>query len=280
MQKFKVASQVHEHIEHLIQEAQQEAASEGLLFDDTLLAENLLRETIASVPVAGSALAYLTRIVRALRLADGRQAVKDAPNSSPWAIFVNDHVEGELHYNLRWMGNTEKHSVKEAPDVIFITMQKRLFADGRMIFKVAKAAGVPFVSRRFTKPLLRAGLSIGSDPKCDISINDPALRPVQFRVQWVGHHWYLLTLDETACLPFLPSKHMKHVTHEQRVDYRPFAAGAYVFQLIRGGDTKARFFAERTKAWFIKHAETLVLIPLFLIIFGGLTAIAKLVELS
>lgn len=277
---LKTAAEVYENVERLFKEARHEADAEGIPSDDSLLAENLVLETIASVPITGSAFAYLARIVEALRQIDGREVLKNTPESSPRINFIYDHVEGELQYDLRSMDRLSERSIKEFPDVIFITLHWRLLTAPRAVYEVAKARGVPFRSRKSMKGLLGSGLSVGRDPKCDISIDDQSLRPVHFRLQWVGHHWYIFKLDSAVEPQFIVERSMKHVTYQRRVDYRPFVVGSYVFQLIHGGETKPRRFAKATKAWLIKHMETLILIPLFLVIFGGLTAIFKPMELS
>ena len=186
MQDFATAAEVRKFVESLFSEAHHEADLEDIARDDSLFGENLVRETIAEIPVIGSALAYLTFVVEAFRHVDKDTVLKDVPETSPRALDIYEHVVGSLQHALWRMARNQEHPTKEAPDVIFITLQWRLFTGNRTFYAIAKPKEVAFKSGKCVKQHSNLGLSIGSHPKCDISIDDPALRSVHYRVQWVG----------------------------------------------------------------------------------------------
>ena len=78
------------------------------------------------------------------------------------------------------------------------------------------------------KEVWKAGVSIGSDPRCTIVL--PDLPPVAARVVAAPNHKLLYRLPEGTSLP-LPAETPSIGRYDERVDHREFQVGPYTIRL-------------------------------------------------
>lgn len=66
------------------------------------------------------------------------------------------------------------------------------------------------------------GVVVGSDPRCQVVLDGPGVKPRHLIAHRVGHHTYITLFDEPEV--------------KQRVDQRPFVIGPYRFQFAESNN--------------------------------------------
>jgi hypothetical protein len=84
-----------------------------------------------------------------------------------------------------------------------------------------------FTDYAISRDTAARGVSIGSDPACDVRLSGRKVRPVHARLDPKSNHWVVTYLPNGAPLPLQETE----APHDDRVDRAPFEIEGHVLQI-------------------------------------------------